>query len=155
MTDCRSVDLTTTGAVGWNEFHCRRLNLSDAVDAFDVETSKGKKTTKTDFFEDHLSPEVDDYTTVALQTRRCSVEKNPCAVPESGEDEAEVMVHEENPFDDCYEWKEEAKDGGVATVDAMGGTDWDWMQLGDVSNPESMRNHAASASNHDHRPCLR
>lgn len=157
LTDCRSVDLTTTGVVGWNDYHYHRLNISDAVDvdAFDVETSKGKKTTKIDFVDDFFPPEADDYTTVALQACPYSVEKNPCAIPANGEDEADIMVNEENPFDDCYEWKDEAKDGGDAAVGAMACTGWDWIEQGDVSNPDSMRNTAASASNNNHRPCLR
>ncbi|ROW04050.1 hypothetical protein VSDG_00741 [Cytospora chrysosperma] len=128
------VDLTTTGVVGWNDYHYHRLNISDAVDvdAFDVETSKGKKTTKIDFVDDFFPPEADDYTTVALQACPYSVEKNPCAIPANGEDEADIMVNEENPFDDCYEWKDEAKDGGDAAVGAMACTGWDWIEQGDT-----------------------
>ncbi|ROW06427.1 hypothetical protein VMCG_04420 [Cytospora schulzeri] len=146
-------DLTTTGPVGWNDFHHCRHSLADAINAPVSETTKDETATKTELSEDDCSHKVDAGTTVALQSR-CGVgNKNFCALADSGEDEDEdeVKVEVENPFDDCYECKEEAaQDDGDAVVNEMESTDCDRTQLGDtVSQGGSFAaNNAAAATVH-------
>lgn len=138
LTFC-SADFPTTRAVDRTESYNRRLDLPDAVNAPGVETPSRKKATRTDFSDEDSSPEVEDCTTVALRSRRGTVEKHFNANSESCGDKDAVEVDADDPFSDFHEYKEEAAgDDGDFIVEEMESNICDRLQLDDVSHAEAI-----------------